>query len=226
MCCCETYLWCCSQRFCLHNSHRAKRTFLSLPEFMHTLLAIAELLLDTPSVSKSLPEHTSEVAFRTLLERFILPKYEDIYGTSSSEATDAHAVQEHDAKLPELEDEFRQELDALYDRYIELLPGRGALPMDIDLFELFVSDCRLFRFVLPDTVEALFMQHVSANGNLDKRQFHDTCKSLLRENYIISRRKDGEFDPKEYTRPMDDSTFLTPCVRCAGRHKRGVGDLF
>ena len=48
--------------------------------------------------------------------------------------------------------------DHRYDRYTELLPGRKLLQMDIDLFELFVADCRLFRFVGPDTVEVHFMK--------------------------------------------------------------------
>ena len=45
-----------------------------------------------------------------------------------------------------------------YDQYTDLLPGRATLPMDVDLFELFVNDCRLFRFVVPETVETHFMQ--------------------------------------------------------------------
>ena len=61
-------------------------------------------------------------------------------------------------------------------------------------------------------------QNIGEDGSVDKRQFHDICKSLLKENYIVSRRMDGSFELGEYKRPFDESSFITPygvCLRAA-----------
>ena len=54
--------------------YRAKKTFLSLPEFVHCLLGVSECLLSQPSVAADLPTDNTENAFRLLLERFIVPR--------------------------------------------------------------------------------------------------------------------------------------------------------
>ena len=94
--------------------YRAKKPYLSLPEFAHCLLSVATALLDVPAVAEKLSARTTEGALRTLMERFIMPRYVEEDGRGVGDDIDQTASRIRDEELPELEEKFREQLEALF----------------------------------------------------------------------------------------------------------------